>query len=33
VTALIYFVVIFVASQLVHLLERRLATSGEGMAR
>ncbi len=33
VTALIYFVVIFAASQLVHLLERRLATSGDGMAR
>ena len=33
VTALIYFVVIFAASQLVHGLERRLATSGEGMAR
>ena len=33
VTALIYFVVIFAASRLVHALERRLATSGEGMAR
>ena len=33
VTALIYFVVIFAASQLVHGLERRLAISGEGMAR
>ena len=33
VTALIYFVVIYVASTLVHLLERRLATSGEGLAR
>jgi polar amino acid transport system permease protein len=33
VTALIYFVVIFAASQLVHGLERRLATSGEGLAR
>ena len=33
VTALIYFVVIFAASQLVHGLERRLAASGEGMAR
>jgi len=33
VTALIYFTVIFAASQLVHGLERRLAASGEGMAR
>src|SRR5206468_3833931 len=33
VTALIYFAVIFAASQLVHGLERRLAASGEGMAR
>ena len=33
VTALIYFVVIFAASTLVHGLERRLAASGEGMAR
>ena len=33
VTALIYFVVIFAASQLVHGLERRLAASGEGLAR
>jgi polar amino acid transport system permease protein len=33
VTALIYFVVIYAASTLVHRLERRLATSGEGLAR
>jgi len=33
VTALIYFVVIFAASRLVYVLERRLALSGEGMAR
>ena len=33
VTALIYFTVIFAASQLVHGLERRLAASGEGLAR
>ena len=33
VTALIYFVVIFAASRLVHGLEQRLAASGEGMAR
>ena len=33
VTALIYFAVIFAASRLVHALERRLAASGEGMAR
>jgi polar amino acid transport system permease protein len=33
VTALIYFVVIFAASTLVHGVERRLAASGEGMAR
>ena len=32
-TALIYFVVIFAASRLVGLLERRLAASGEGMTR
>jgi polar amino acid transport system permease protein len=31
--ALIYFVVIFIASQAAQLLERRLATSGEGMHR
>jgi len=33
VTALIYFVVIYAASTLVHRVERRLATSGEGLAR
>jgi polar amino acid transport system permease protein len=33
VTALIYFFVIFAASTLVHGVERRLAASGEGMAR
>ncbi len=33
VTALIYFVVIFAASTFVQRLERRLATSGEGMVR
>jgi len=33
VTALIYFAVIFAASRVVHGLERRLAASGEGMAR
>jgi ABC-type amino acid transport system permease subunit len=33
VTALIYFGVIFAASTLVRGVERRLAASGEGMAR
>ena len=33
VTALIYFVVIYAGSLLVHRVERRLATSGEGLAR
>ena len=33
VTALIYFAVIFAASTVVHGVERRLAASGEGMAR
>lgn len=33
VVALVYFVVITVASTLVHLLEQRLSASGEGMAR
>jgi polar amino acid transport system permease protein len=33
VTALIYFVVIYAASTLVHRVERRLAASGEGLAR
>jgi polar amino acid transport system permease protein len=33
VTALIYFVVIFAASTLVHRLEKRLAVSGEGTLR
>jgi hypothetical protein len=33
VTALIYFTVIYAASLLVQRVERRLATSGEGMAR
>ena len=33
VTALIYFVVIFAASSLVHRVERRLAVSGEGTLR
>lgn len=33
VAALMYFVVIFAASQFAHLVERRLALSGEGMRR